>query len=71
MFHAFGNVPPSVATAPVSAFKRNRHRDTCQPPRFPADALRQVCVERRVPAPATISATSSITAAETPDSFSA
>ena len=32
---AFGNVPPSVATAPSSAEMRNRVRDTCHPPRLP------------------------------------
>ena len=51
------------ATAPSSAFSRKSERETCQPPRLPAAAQRQVWVQRRVPAEATSSATSSITAA--------
>ena len=46
-------------------------RETCQPPRLPAAALLQVWVLSRVPAEATIPATSSITEALTPDSRSA
>src|SRR5580700_1957762 len=68
LFHVLGNVPPSVPTAPSSADMRNSVRETCHPPRLPAAALRQQCTESRVPAPATTSATSAITAASTPDS---
>src|SRR5688500_14961327 len=71
LFQAFGNVPPSVATEPVSAFSRNRQRATCQPPRLPDAALRQLWVERRVPAPATSSAISCSTCGSTPDSSAA
>jgi hypothetical protein len=71
LFHAFGNVPPSVATAPSSAEIRNRVRDTCQPPRFPAAADRQEWQAKRVPAPATTSATSASTPASMPDSAAA
>ena len=71
MFQALGNVPPGTPTAPRSAFSRKSVRETCQPPRLPAAALLQVWVLRRVPAEATIPATSSITAAGTPDSRSA
>src|ERR1700722_18161296 len=71
LFHALGNVPPSVPTAPSSAESRNSVRETCQPPRLPAAALRQQCTDSRVPAPATSSATWAITAASTPDSAAA
>ena len=71
LFQAFGKVPPGTPTAPRSAFSRKSVRETCQPPRLPAAALRQVWVLSRVPAVATIRATSSITAALTPDSRSA
>src|SRR5689334_23659425 len=71
LFQALGNVPPSVATAPSSAEIRNKVRDTCQPPRFPAAADRHEWQENRVPASATTSATSASTAASTPDSAAA
>ncbi len=71
LFSPFGNVPPSVATAPSSAEIRNRVRATCHPPRFPAAADRQTCAENRVPAPATVSATSARMAASMPDSAAA
>jgi hypothetical protein len=32
-----------VATEPVSTLRKNRQRATCQPPRFPAPAARQLC----------------------------
>src|SRR5687767_8401796 len=69
--HAFGYVPPSVATAPSSAFSRNSVRATCQPPRLPDAALRQLWDDSRVPADATTSASSAIVAASTPDSAAA
>ncbi len=71
MFQAFGKVPPGTPTAPSSAFSRKSVRETCQPPRLPAAALRHVCVLSRGPAVATSFATSSTTAALTPDSRSA
>ncbi len=71
LFSALGNVPPSVATAPSSAEMRNRVRATCQPPRLPAAADRQTCAAKRVPAPATTSATCASTAASIPDSAAA
>src|SRR5579875_434334 len=71
LFQAFGNVPPGVATAPSSAEMRNRVRDTCQPPRFPAAALRQLWHENRCPAAATTSATSASVSAGMPDSAAA
>ncbi len=71
LFHAFGNVPPSVPMEPESALSRKRQRATCHPPRLPAVALRHVCVLRRLPAEATIPAICSIVAAATPDSASA
>ena len=70
-YQALGKVPLSVATAPTSAEIRNRVRDTCQPPRFPAAADRHAWQENRVPAPATTSATSAMTAASRPDSAAA
>ena len=60
-----------MATAPSSAEIRNRLRDTCQPPRFPAAADRHAWQANRVPAPATTSATSAMTAASRPDSAAA
>ena len=71
LFHPFGNVPPSVPIAPNKALRRNNARATCQPPRLPEVAERQVCVLSRLPADATSSATFSIVAAAIPDSFSA
>ena len=49
LFQALGKVPPSVATAPSSAEIRNRVRDTCQPPRFPAAAERHEWQEKPRP----------------------
>ena len=71
LFQPFGKVPPGTPTAPRSAFSRKSVRETCQPPRLPAAALRQAWVLSRGPASATTSATSSMTAAPTPDSRSA
>ena len=71
LFQALGKVPPSVATAPSSAEIRNRVRNTCQPPRFPAAAERHEWQANRVPASATTSATSASTVALIPDSAAA
>ena len=68
LFQALGNVRPSVATAPRSAKIRNKARETCHPPRFPAAADRQEWHANRVPAPATTPATSASTLAPIPDS---
>jgi hypothetical protein len=71
LFHALRCVPPGEATAPSRALMRKSVRDTCQPPRLPAAAERQLCVDRAVPAPATISVISRMTSADTPDSAAA
>ena len=71
LFHPLGQVPPLVATAPIRALRKKIVRATCHPPSLPALALRHVCVASCVPAPATIFATSSITAASMPDSAAA
>jgi hypothetical protein len=71
LFHALGNVPPSVATAPSSAAIRNSVRDTCQPPRLPAAADRHEWQANRWPAPATTAATSASTPASSPASAAA
>jgi hypothetical protein len=36
LFQPLPDVPPTVATEPVSTLRKNRQRATCQPPRFPA-----------------------------------
>src|ERR1041385_1205314 len=65
-----GEVPGQLA-APTSTVRNSRARATCHPPRLPAAALRHTCVETAEPARPTSRATSTIFAAETPDSFSA
>jgi hypothetical protein len=40
-------VPPGVPTLPVSTLRKKSARATCQPPRLPMLALRQVCVASR------------------------
>src|SRR5262249_20731527 len=50
LFAAFGAVPPGVPTAPTSTTKNCSARATCQPPRFPAAALRHTWVEKAEPA---------------------
>ena len=50
LFQALGEVPPTVPTLPVSTFRKCRQRDTAHPPRLPEAALRQLWVEKRVPA---------------------
>jgi hypothetical protein len=49
----------------------NKARATCHPPRDPAAALRQTCVDSREPAVSTTAATASMAAASTPDSRAA
>jgi len=71
LFQALGYTLPGWATAPMSAFSRKSVRDTCQPPRLPAAALRQLCVDSCVPALATRSATAAMTSGSTPDSRAA
>ena len=71
LFQALGYVPPGVATAPSRQFRRNSVRETCQPPRLPAAAERQVWVARAVPASATMSARAAIVSTATPDSAAA
>ena len=50
LFHALGDVPPSVPTDPVSTFNKWSVRETCQPPRFPIEGPLQTCVENFLPA---------------------
>src|SRR5918992_4492592 len=61
----FGLVPPTVPIDPVSARTNHSARATCQPPRLPAAAERQMCAASRWSQDATSVAISSILAAET------
>jgi hypothetical protein len=47
LFQPLGLVPPSVPIEPVSASTNHSARATCQPPRFPAAAERQMCAASR------------------------
>ncbi len=71
LFQALGDVPPTVPTDPVITFKKCSVLATAHPPRFPAPALRQLCVAKRVPARPILRAISTIISAFTPLSFSA
>jgi len=71
LFQPEGAVPPGVATAPASTTTSSSARATSQPWRLPAAALRHTWVESALPARPTSRATSSMRAADTPDSLSA
>src|SRR5690606_13476084 len=71
LFQPFPAVPPLVATEPVSTLRKNRQRATCQPPRFPAPAARQLCDASLVGWAPMISAISRIVPASTPLTCSA
>ena len=47
---ALGDVPPGVPTAPTKTTRNWSARATCQPPRFPAAALRHTWDEKADPA---------------------
>ncbi len=66
-----GEVPPRVPTEPVRTCSSQRQRATCQPPRLPDPAERQVWEAKRDPASAIPRATASMRSAGTPDSSAA
>ena len=71
LFQLLPLVPPTVPTLPVSTLRKNKARTTCQPPRLPMLAERQLWAARRFPARAMCSAASSMRSMGTWDSRAA